>query len=333
MTLSDVAAHAGVSRSSASLALRGTGRLSEETRERVQASMEALGYVYHRTAASLRTQKSSVVGFIVTDVSNPFFSSMSRELEWTLSKAGYRTMLSNTFDEHERFDDLVRTMSEYPVAALVYVPVADADFNFATSRESGVPGLAVTREPPVPTPFLGPDDLLGGRLAAQHLIDVHGRRRLVYLGGPETAGPRSRRIEGVRSAIDGSAAELVVQLPGVTGIHSGLALAERLVESGLAFDAVLCHSDVTAYALCHTLRSRGVVVPLDVSVVGFDGLDTDVVFAPTITSVSVDPARIGRLAADWVATAVSGGSVPERTVLAPVLEIRASCGCVDVRHT
>ncbi len=291
--------------------------------------MDELGYVYHRGAATLRTQKSSVVGLIITDISNPFFSMMALGVERSLSDAGYLTVLMNTFDDTDRFNQLVRTMFEYPVAAVMYVPVAGADMSFTINGNGpAISSLAVTREPTSDVPFLGPDDHLGGRLAATHLIEVHNRERLVYLGGPEWAGPRSRRLEGVRDAIRSHPrAQIVKQLPGTTSLKCGTALAEQLLQSNVSFDAVLCHSDVIAFALCRAFRRRGISVPQCVSVVGFDGLDQDEVFEPTITSISADPVTMGHLAADWVVAAMDGKEPEPRLLVKPLLQKRASCGC------
>lgn len=329
VTLKDVAKRAGVSLSAASLVVRGTGRLSEDTRQRVLTVIDDLGYVYHRGAATLRTQKSSVIGFVVTNVSNPFFAEMALGLERTLSGSGYLTVLTNTFDNAERFDHVARTMLEYPVDALVYVPVAGGDLTFAEGGLAvGVPALAVTRQPDGALPFLGPDDRHGGRLIASHLIDVHGRRRLVYLGGPATAGPRSQRVESVMDVVAAHPdTELVAQFPGETSIESGIELAGQLLAAGLDFDAVVCHSDVVAFALCHALRGRGVSVPERVSVVGFDGLAEGAVFEPSLTTVSAAPADLGRRAAEWVMAAVDERNQPRRTVVEPVLVVRRSCGC------
>lgn len=331
VTLHDVAAHAGVSTSAASLVVRGVGRLSDGTRGRVKASIDALGYVYHRGAATLRSQKSAVVGLIVTDVSNPFFSAMALGLEHTLSGHGYVTVLTNTFDEADRSNQLVREMLEFPVAALVYVPVAGADLSFASyTAMRNTPCLAVTRDPGSKMAFLGIDERLGGRLAANHLIEAHARTRLVYLGGPAYAGPRSARLEGVRREVARHPkVRLVAQLPGATNISSGVALAERVLTSGMRFDAVICHSDVIAYALCSALRHRKIDVPTEVSVVGFDGLDTSEVFAPSISSVSSDPRHMGTLAARWVVDALEGIETPRRRRIRPTLAQRQSCGCED----
>ncbi|WP_114856206.1 LacI family DNA-binding transcriptional regulator [Brachybacterium sp. YJGR34] len=326
ITLADVAAHAGVSRTAASLAVRGTGRLSEDTRRRIKASMDELGYTYHRGAASLRTQSTSLVGLVVTDLSNPFFAEMALGFEATLSEADMVTIISSTRDSAARFTRLGRALLEHPVEALVYVPVTGGPEDpFPGER---TPALAATRDPGTEVPFLGVDDRLGGYVAARHLLEVHGRRRVVYLGGPEGAGVRGLRLEGVRRAVDETdGAELIVQVPGVTSVASGEAIVRRYLETGHDADAVICHSDLVAFAACRGLRERGARVPEDVSVVGFDGLDLGRVFDPPLTSVSADPAGIGRRCAQWVLASLRGEDVPVRTLVEPELIVRRSCGC------
>lgn len=328
VTLEDVARHAGVSRAAASLVVRGTGRLSNETRDRVRASMVSLGYVYHRGAATLRTQKSCVIGLLVTDISNPFFSAMTLGFERLLIDAGYFTMVSNTFDDADRQGELVRTMLEHPVEALAYVPVIGNDPGLSGGSPGTPPAVAVTRRPSADAAYIGPDDHTGGRLAAEHVVTVHRRRRLVYLGGPELASPRVDRLAGARSVVERHAdAKLVAEFAGQTSVKSGTALATELVRSDLTFDAVLCHSDVVAYALIHVLRRSGVSLD-SVSVIGFDGLPESRVFEPTITTVTAGPERVGELAAQWTLDRLRGAAgSAQAQLLEPRLDVRASCGC------
>ncbi|OZM76918.1 LacI family DNA-binding transcriptional regulator [Pseudonocardia sp. MH-G8] len=207
VTLADVARDAGVSVSAASLAMRGVGRISDETRERVLRSMHDLGYVYHRGAATLRTRKGSVIGLVVTDISNPFFSAMTLGFEEVLGDAGYMTLVT-TFDDPRRHDELVRAMLEHPVDALAYVPVVGGDLAFAAEHATPTRALALTRQPGVDVPCLAVDDRLGGRLAARHVVDVHGRRRIAYLGGPADASPRHDRVNGILDVVREAGAEL-----------------------------------------------------------------------------------------------------------------------------
>jgi len=325
VTLQEVAEHAGVSRATASMVLRNTGRLSQETRDRVRQSMSELGYVYHRGAATLRTRRSGILGLLITDVSNPFFSSMTLGFEEAAATGGYMTMVTNTLDDAARQSRLAQAMLEYPVDALAYTPVIEGPLA-VRPEELPIPVLAVTRRPPDQTPYLTVDDVAAGRLAAEHLVSFHTYRRLVYLGGPKGARPRDDRISGARQAIRGSRtrAELVGEFSGLVSVDEGIRLWGELMASGLSFDAVLCHSDLIAYSVLAALRATG---RSDVGVIGFDGLAQSKVFFPPVTSVAVGPTRLGSEAAAWLLRSIEGLEVERRIELPPHLEVRNSCGC------
>ncbi|PZF57857.1 LacI family transcriptional regulator [Curtobacterium sp. MCSS17_008] len=323
VTLADVARHAGVSRAAASLVVRGEGRLSDATRDRVRASMRELGYVYHRGAAALRMQSTSTFGLIVTDLTNPFFAEMTVGFEERLGRDDVLAFVTNTFDRPARQDALVRSMVERGVDALVVVPV-QTESGSVPIDAGGLPVLAVTRRPQPGTAYLGPDDRAGGRLAARHLID-HGHRRLVYLGGPRHGSARQERIASVRAELAGAGGSLVADLEGRTSVETGQDAGRRLLESGTAFDAVICHSDEIAFGFAAALRAAG-RAPSSVPMIGFDGLAVGSVMDPPLTSVSVGPGRLGAHAVD-VLTALRAGAEPAVELLQPQLLLRSSCGC------
>ena len=327
VTLKDVAQRAGVTAAAASLAMSGKGRISPETRDRIQRAMEELGYVYHRGAASLRTQKSSIVGLLVTDISNPFFSNMTVGFEEQLGQDGYLTVLANTFDDPGRQSELLRVLTEQSVDAVVYVPAMGGDSSFAVPGKTNNPALAVTRRQRPDVPYLGPDDRAGGRLAAQHVVQVHGRKRLVYLGGPSGAWTREERLTGVSEYINGMGeVSLAAEFSGRTSIGSGLELANRLMDAGKEFDAVICHSDVVAFSFIRAYLDRGGGPLADISVIGFDGLPESAVYNPPLTTVSVGPEELGRRAARLIQELINGQEVGVE-LMPPVLQVRDSCGC------
>lgn len=326
MTLQDVAEHAGVSRAAASMVFRGTGRLSDETRARVRRSMETLGYVYHRGAATLRTNRSGLLGLVLTDVSNPFFSSMTLGFEEVAAAAGFMTMVTNTYDEAARQERVIRTMQEYPVDGLAYAPALGS-----VAPSMSIPSLAVTRRSSDGSASLVLDEISGGMLAGRHLAGMHGARRFIYLGAPEGAAPGEERIQGLVRALSAfPGAQLVGILHGKTSTQGGIELADRLLSSDISFDAVVCHSDVIAYALLHALRTRG-KEPGRVGVIGFDGLPESALFNPTVTSVAVGPEEMGRRAAHWLLAAMEGRVERELPPLKPHLEVRHSCGCLETK--
>jgi LacI family transcriptional regulator len=235
------------------------------------------------------------------------------------------TMVTNTYDEAERQENVIRIMREYPVDGLAYAPALGSE-----PPSVGIPALAITRRSEDGSPSLVLDEIEGGKLAADHLARVHGARRFVYLGGPEGAVPAQERVEGLNLALSEiPGAKLVRVMPGQTSTQSGMELAVRLLSDGVAFDAVICHSDVIAYSLLHELRLHQPQRKVPVGVIGFDGLPESAVFNPTVTSVAVGPEAMGRQAAQWLIDALTGGGKEAIPPLRPHLEVRASCGCPD----
>jgi LacI family transcriptional regulator len=290
--------------------------------------MVSLGYVYHRSAATLRTRRSGVIGLLTTDVSNPFFAAMTRGFEEEAAQGGYLTMMTNTLDDPDRQARLAQSMLEYPVDALAYTPVVSGDLAYPL-KDFPVPILAVTRGSAAGAPYLGPDDAVGGQLAGEHLIEFHHFRRIVYLGGPRGAGPRAERLRGLNEvAARHPDVSVIAEFAGTTNVAGGIRLARELLESGLDFDAVVCHSDVVAYALLAALRQHD--LGHQVGVVGFDGLPESELFWPPVTSVAVGPETVGRQAAKWLIAALSGVEGDSWTQITPHLEVRASCGCAPI---
>ncbi|WP_027946038.1 LacI family DNA-binding transcriptional regulator [Amycolatopsis taiwanensis] len=320
ITLKDVAARAGVSRATASLVLRGAGRVSDATRRRVFDTMDELGYVYHRGAAALRTQRTDVVGVLVTDITNPFFAEMTLGLETELDTRGFVSLLANTLDDPRRQEHLLTALREHQVAGLVVVPTQGTGASLIDKLEAwGVTYLLATRYlEDRTTHYVGPDDTCGGELAARHLIE-RGCRTLAYLGGPAGATARRDRVRGVRAAAAGKAE--VVDLPGETSGRGGMELANQLSEIP---DGIVCHSDVVAFGVYRTLRDRGVPDPL---VVGFDDVAEAALWEPPLTSISARPRELGRHAAEVLLRQLtSPSSDPEVVLVKPELVVRRSTG-------
>src|SRR6476661_8664998 len=146
VTLLDVARDAGVSRATASLVLRGSGLVADETRERVLASMRKLGYVYHRGAANLRTQRSNTVGLIVPDVTNPFFAEMTVGIEERLDQAQHVVLLGNTAETLNKQERLLAMMQEYRADGVLLCPATGTSAQtILRLRQARLPFVLFTR--------------------------------------------------------------------------------------------------------------------------------------------------------------------------------------------
>lgn len=332
VTLKHVAAHAGVSRTTASYVVTGEGRVSQKTRDRVTASMKVLGYVYNRGAASLRTQRSSTIGVVVTNIASPFFGELLVGLEDELRAAGFLSLVVATGDDPARQEQLITELREHQIAGLAVVPASGSPRELLdTIRISGVPHVFMTRYlEGEAVPYVGPDDLEGGRLAAQHLLG-HGCRSLAYLGGRDVVLSRRDRLNGVRRAMrdTGLGDDSVTDVPGDATGESGLEAGERLLAAGPLPDGVICHSDSVAFGFYRALRLHG--IPTDsVKIIGYDDIRGAALFEPTLTSMATHPEELGRAAGRKLLAALGVKDQAETELIeifVPELVVRGSCGC------
>jgi LacI family transcriptional regulator, galactose operon repressor len=329
-TLLDVANRAGVSRATASLVLRGTGRVSQPTRDRVFQAMQELGYVYNRGAASLRTRDSHVIGVLVTTVTNPFFAEVIVGLEERLAELGYVSLLANTLNDVDRQASLVTFLQENHVAGVVLVPAFATDprslDSFATRD---IPLLFLSRAVGEnPELYIGTDDIEGGKLAGEHLI-WHGCRNIAYLGGREDAIARRDRILGLQATAKqhGLARTHLTYIASPTTARGGLAAARELLGSRAPVDGIVCHSDDVALGVYRALHDAGKANRA--RVISFDNIDNAELFEPPLTTVSGKPVELGRQAAQAIYDDLNGSTTPVATLVGPELIVRQSCGCKE----
>lgn len=329
VTLSDVAAHAGVSRATASLVLRNAGNLADTTRDRVRASMDSLGYVYHRGAASLRASRTQSVGIIVPDISNGFTAEMTIAVESVLAGRGKVTLMANSLEDPTHQDLLVRSMLERQVDGLLVIPAVGTARAFADMlAESRVPTVIATREiTHSAIPYVGIDNVKGGRLAGEHLL-FHGITRVAYLGGFAGLGPRRDRIKGVKQALRESGMGLDFEIPGPPRGSWGLEAARELLKNGNLPDAIVCHNDLVAFGVYRALRELAPTRSDSIHVVSYDDIAAASLWQPPLTTVAASGRDVGLRCAEVLLDRIADpGSPPGRLLVPSHLEVRESCGC------
>lgn len=330
VTLLDVARHAGVSRATASLVLRGTGNLSDRTRDRVRASMRALGYVYHRGAASMRASRSRTVGLVVPNVANAFTAEMAMDLESALGEAGVVMLMASSLEDPARQDRLVTSLLELHVDAILVVPANGSKVSFAQRLASlGVVTMVATRElRHSGVAFVGVDNALGGRLAGRHLLDVHGCRSVAYLGGYDLR-TRKDRVRGLRRALAGDdAGELTANVSGPPDGAWGLRAVQDLLAGGDVPDGIVCHTDAVAFGVYRGLRDHAPGLLGSVRVISFDDVAEAALWEPPLTSIAARGGTVGRRAAEVLLRMIAQSDAPpERVRVTPELVVRRSCGC------
>ena len=198
-TIKDVAAHARVSKSTVSLVLQNSSQVKEETREAVNASMRALGYVRNRAAATLRGSGTGLIGLVINDLRNPFFTEFAVSVQMALAERGFATVIANCDEESAIQNRTIHSMLEHGVAGFMISPCyGDAIDGFRAIERTGLPALQVLRQVKTgakPLPFFSHDYAEGSRLAARHLLD-QGIEKIAFVGGIEGREITTERMSG-----------------------------------------------------------------------------------------------------------------------------------------
>lgn len=328
-TIRDVAKAAGVSIGTVSKALNGQGRLREETRELVRDTALKLGFRPNDLAQALHRGKSLTVGMISSDSFGRFTMPIMEGLEGRLAEEGIAVFMCNAADDPERERRHIEQLMGKRVDGLIFT-ARRADHKPSTDMSAlGVPVLYVYAQSDDPHAVsLVPDDEQGARLAVRHLAGL-GRKRIAHVTGPE-------RFEAVRLRRAGYSAELAaaglgysLYLNGSWSEDWGRDAVTQLFEGpGQAPDAIFCGNDMIARGVIDGLRERGLVVPGDVAVVGFDNWDLMATATrPRLTSIDMNLQQLGRETGARLIQMIRGEHLGGGIVRLPcTLVVRQSCG-------
>ena len=321
-----IAAAAGVSQATVSNVLNHPDVVSPATYEKVMAVMESLDFVPNRSARDLRAGGGSALGLIVLDISNPFWGELVRGAEEVAAAKGQPVIVCSSEQSAQKEEQFLRLLESHQVSAVLIAPVAPDSPALRGARRRGTRLVfldhADTAEDVI---SVGVDDVRGARMAAEHLLS-EGHRQVAFVNGPRSISAcrdRARGFLGAYTAAGPDARVTEISVPAMTG-RDGMAAVEALLEVTPAVSAVFCANDMLALGVLRGLSRRGVKVPEQVSLVGYDDSEFAEVLSPALTTVRIDPFEIGRRAAR-VALDLSpeeAGASP--VVLEPHLIVRES---------
>jgi LacI family transcriptional regulator len=324
-TIIDVATLAGVSKSTVSLVLQQSPLVKAKTRDDVRRAMAQLGYVYNRAAANLRSANAGLIGVVINDLRNPFFTEFATSLQMALSARGYATVLANTDEDPTLQAQVVGAMLEHGVSALIVSPAYGDEAAFDTIARANVPALQVLRQVVATdrVPFAAPDYPAGSRLATEHLLAM-GARHIAFVGGLEGRAVTQLRMSGYLEILAAQGLK-ALHLPGRPGRAFGRETARRLAVEHPAVDAVLCFNDLTALGLLTGCTELGRPVGTSLKIVGFDDIEDCAQVFPALSSVRCDIAGFGRSMAEAVLDWLENDRHPPPETVTPVTLIpRAS---------
>ncbi|MAM55861.1 MAG: LacI family transcriptional regulator [Salinicola sp.] len=328
VTLKDIAAHAGVSRSTVSLVMQESELVAGATRKRVQEAAAALGYVYNRGAATLRSSRTATVGVVVHDIANPFFGALMAGIDETLQAADYIPFLASSGDSLDRQARFLARMREHRVDALLLCPAEETP---AASIEAiadwGMPCIEVMRhvgKSPLGD-YVGADLRTGVINAVRHLV-IQGHRRITLLAGIADHSADRERLAGYRHAMHEAGLDDLSHVDrGPLTRCAGRERTLALLRGNTAPTALICHNDLVALGALLALSHLGLRAGRDCAVIGVDDIEEAALAEPALSSIATHPRAIGRNAAELALKRIAQPEGErQRIVLEAPLVIRAS---------
>jgi DNA-binding LacI/PurR family transcriptional regulator len=332
-TLESVAAAAGVSRATASRAMRGSARVSDETRDRVRAIAQSLAYVPNAAARSLVTRRSDTVAFVVCEpeekfFSDPFFAAVLKGAHRVVAAHRLQLVFVVVATDEDR-DQLERFASGGHLDAAMFASLHGSEDMPARLAALGLPVVLAGRslDPGAAgLPVVDVDNAQGAGVATQRLVE-RGCTRIATITGPTDMAGAMDRLEGWRSAM--AAAGLApADEDVVTGdytVEGGYRAMLALLDREPRVDGVFAASDLMAAGALRAIAERGLSVPDDVAVVGFDDIPLAEATSPPLTTVHQSTEELGRRMAQAVVASLDGGEPPPPHVRLPTeLVVRSS---------
>jgi LacI family transcriptional regulator len=323
----DVARLAGVSVATVSYVINNGPRpVSLEARQKVEAAVAELGYYPNEVARSLRLQQSSTIGVVIPRFTNPVYGEIVRDLESVCSEAGFLVLLCNSERDQAREQKFVQMLRAKHVDGVVITPDHNPLELIGPLLKARIPVVVLEHDLPGIN-CIAIDELAGGRMATQHLLDL-GHRQIAMLKHAPTSALSSQRLVGYAQALEAAGIpfdpKLVLECEGN---HRGGELAMRaLLKLRRPPTAVFAHNDVLAIGAYHAIREAGLSIPEDISVIGYDDITSAAYLAPPLTTVHSPKAEMGALAGETLLRLIAQPvqAAPSMITLAVRLVVRGS---------
>ncbi len=336
VTIKDVAREARVSVGTASNALRGSPTVRDETRRRVLAVATRLRYQPSALARGLVTRRTHTVGLLISDIANPFFIRAVRAVEDVAQENGYNVILCNTDEDPAKETQYLRVLMEKRVDGIILATTAGSLRAVQDVRWRRVPLVFFDRElSRVATDTVKVDGVLGGRLATEHLLGL-GHQRIAIIHGPAVRSTGAERLQGYLLAmrIAGVRPDPALIREGNFKQESGYQLTQALLDLTPPPTAIFCTNNLMTVGALQALRERGVRIPADLSLVGYDDMEWWTLTHPPLTTVGQPVYDLGREAMRLLLAQIGANRRhrPQRVVLKPELIIRESCDSPRTVH-
>ncbi|MFI5062273.1 MAG: LacI family DNA-binding transcriptional regulator, partial [Actinomycetales bacterium] len=300
VTRGDVAERAGVSTAVVSYVMTGAKHVSPGTEARVRQAIDELGYRPNSNARALKTGRTELLGFVVPDVSNPYYAEFALEMEVAAAELGHALIVANSHSDPRTEVKIVENLRAGIVDGLIVASV----FNVGSRADSNVGDAPIiwadSFDDEPGTASVGSDAFDGSRTAVEHLIRVHGHRRIAIALGRGNREGDDPRLLGWSAALREAGLPLGPVVQTQWNREGGVAAAHQLLDGPDRPDAVFAASDLIAFGLLRAAKDLGVGVPADLAVVSYDGTQEAAYSSPRLTTLQQPIREMARAAVETI---------------------------------
>jgi DNA-binding LacI/PurR family transcriptional regulator len=320
----DVAALAGVSHQTVSRVFNNQPNIRPATKAKVEEAMAQLGYQPNPAARSLVTAKSNMIGLLVSDTGLYGPAGMLNAMERQARQAGYFAItVAVRSDSPEAWEEGIRHLAKMHVEGIATIALRSEVLQLATSIMPNVKMVAIDADDEADqVRAVGIDNFEGAHMATQHLIEL-GHRQILHIAGPSTSSEASSRLRGYQKAMTEAGLKTSV-VQGDWTAETGYRIGVELDLDGAAPTAIFTANDHLALGLIKALSARGVSIPEDISLVGFDDIPEAPYFLPPLTTVRQDFTQLGELAIQVLLSDLAGTKRKKMATITPQLVLRES---------
>ncbi|WP_181347054.1 LacI family DNA-binding transcriptional regulator [Thalassobacillus sp. CUG 92003] len=322
-TIYDVANKAGVSIATVSKVINNNGKLRQSTREKVLETMEALNYMPSMMASALTGKKTEILGLLVPDISNPFFSEMARIIEDRANDLGMSLIICSTDDSVEKEQKYLELLRRKQVDGFIIASPLRTKESLKFLHEEKIPIVLLTQDDPeLGCPSVSVDDFKGGYEATSFLASKGFKDIVIFA---EHAHSSKMRIVGYKEALETHGIEAsktsIYRMTGI--IENGYELMKQLIESNRIPEAVFACNDLISMGVIQAAREKGVSIPDELALVGFDDTILAKTTVPALTTIAQPIQEMGKRVVDVINEEIKEGiRIEERILYNPKLIIR-----------
>lgn len=328
VTISEVAKEANVSRATVSHVINNTRFVSEETRQRVEQAINELGYRPNVLARSLRLGETLTLGLILPDSSNTFFAEIGRSIEIAAFESGYSVILCNSGEDPDKESLYIDILTKKQVDGIILVPTCIHYDAIRSLKKLQVPIVLMDRElTDLALDTVLVDNLMGGLIATRYLTSL-GHRRIGCIAGPSSINPSAQRLLGYQQALKEAGIPFDKSLVriGEFSALSGWSRGNDLLSMSKPPTAIFACNDMMAIGLLRAAHEKGIRVPEDLSLIGFDDIEPVSFTIPPLTTIAQPKIEISEKAIKFLIQRINNPQRdPQYEILPVSLVIRDSC--------